>query len=204
MVNEPSLSSALRFSAASGDVWAVVAARLKLPLLVIDLLARLIAANATGQALLLSNPALKNVITGIAPRRVEDSQALSEALERIVARPDESRTCHFSTRDGAPRLALHLQTLTTTPQSILVILTMLVVGIPEPEAQLIAGCLGISRAEARVVGLLTTGLELPEIAERLGLQLTTVRNHIKHAMAKTGVSSKTLLALMVARALLNA
>jgi DNA-binding NarL/FixJ family response regulator len=203
MVNGPTLSSTLRFSATSGDVWAVVAARLKSPLLVIDPLARLIAANATGQALLLSNPALENVITGIAPRRVEDHQALHEALQRIVARPDESQTCHFSTRDGAPRLVLHLQTLTTTPQSILVILTMLV-GIPEPEAHLIAGCLGISRAEARVVGLLTTGLELPEIAERLGLQLTTVRNHIKHAMAKTGVSSKTLLALMVARALLNA
>lgn len=51
---------------------------------------------------------------------------------------------------------------------------------------LVARMYALTPAEARVAAALATGDDPATIADRQGLQLTTVRTHLRHAMAKTG------------------
>ena len=47
---------------------------------------------------------------------------------------------------------------------------------------------GLTRAESRMVTCLMTGATVSGAAAQLGISLNTARTHLKHAMAKTGVS----------------
>jgi len=55
---------------------------------------------------------------------------------------------------------------------------------------------GLTRAEAAVAGLLTTGLSASEIAHRQGVSVGTIRTHIRRLFEKTG--SRNQLALIAA------
>ncbi|MES2833225.1 MAG: helix-turn-helix transcriptional regulator [Pseudomonadota bacterium] len=67
----------------------------------------------------------------------------------------------------------------------------------EQRAAHIAGMVfGLTRAEAAVAGLLTTGLSASEIAHRQGVGVGTIRTHIRRLFEKTG--SRNQLALIAA------
>jgi DNA-binding CsgD family transcriptional regulator len=57
-------------------------------------------------------------------------------------------------------------------------------------AQRIARDLGISDREAEIAVLLSTGADLPSVGRRLGISIHTVRAHVKHIFAKTGIRSQ--------------
>ena len=57
--------------------------------------------------------------------------------------------------------------------------------------------LGLTQAEARVAVMLAEGLALDEIAQRLGVTLTSVRTYGKRALAKTGTSRQVDLVRLV-------
>ena len=57
-----------------------------------------------------------------------------------------------------------------------------------------------SRRERQIVALLATGCSNREIADRLGLQLQTVKNHLSRIYRKQGVPNRVQLAVMVVRA----
>jgi DNA-binding NarL/FixJ family response regulator len=53
---------------------------------------------------------------------------------------------------------------------------------------------GLTRREAEVLTEIATGLSNAEIAERLRVSRTTVKAHVKHLLAKTGMRNRTQLA----------
>jgi DNA-binding CsgD family transcriptional regulator len=57
---------------------------------------------------------------------------------------------------------------------------------PKPRAALMRALYGLTPAEARLADLLLEGLEVREIAERVGTTLETARSHLKRVLAKTG------------------
>jgi two-component system, NarL family, nitrate/nitrite response regulator NarL len=50
------------------------------------------------------------------------------------------------------------------------------------------GCL--TRRELEVLGLLEEGLSNKQIARRLGIELSTVKNHVHNVLAKLGVARR--------------
>lgn len=63
-------------------------------------------------------------------------------------------------------------------------------------ARMAAILFGLTPAEAAVAGLLTAGLSAPDIAQRQGVAVGTIRTHIRHLFEKTG--AKNQLALVAA------
>lgn len=59
------------------------------------------------------------------------------------------------------------------------------------------GAYGLTTAEARVAGLIGSGLTAPQVAKALGLSNATVRTHLAHCFAKTGVRSQVALARLL-------
>ncbi|MGW4769720.1 response regulator [Nocardia sp. NPDC004278] len=55
---------------------------------------------------------------------------------------------------------------------------------------------GLTRREAEVLALVSTGLSNAEIAERLHLGVTTVKTHIGNLMTKTGATNRVQLAVL--------
>lgn len=82
---------------------------------------------------------------------------------------------------------------------------MLIVTDPEAapriEPQTLSTLFGFTPAEARLVGLLVTGLALPAIAKRLGVSFETARTQLANARAKTGTASQVDLVRLVLTAL---
>jgi len=71
---------------------------------------------------------------------------------------------------------------------------MLMVFDPErralASASLIAADLGISEREAELAALLAAGMEIDQVARRLGISLHTARTHLKSIYSKTGIGSR--------------
>ena len=53
----------------------------------------------------------------------------------------------------------------------------------------------LTNKEIEVLRLMTKGMSNAEIAEALFVEITTVKTHIKHLLAKTGFSNRTELAI---------
>jgi DNA-binding CsgD family transcriptional regulator/PAS domain-containing protein len=69
---------------------------------------------------------------------------------------------------------------------------------PRPRAALMRQLYGLTPAEARLADLLLEGLEVREIAERVGTTLETARFHLKRVLAKTRTGRQTeLMRLML-------
>lgn len=58
----------------------------------------------------------------------------------------------------------------------------------------------LSRREREVAGCIAEGLRNEQIASRLGIALSTVKDHVHHALEKTGMGSRAELAAAIARA----
>lgn len=61
----------------------------------------------------------------------------------------------------------------------------------------------LTRAEARLCGLVVTGITLAEAAERLGISRNTARTHMKQVYAKTGTHRAAELTRLVSRAIVG-
>lgn len=66
-----------------------------------------------------------------------------------------------------------------------------------PPPELIARALGLTLAEARVAGLLASGLALKEVAHRLTVSEHTARNQLKSALHKSGATRQLELVRLV-------
>lgn len=56
----------------------------------------------------------------------------------------------------------------------------------------------LTAAEARVAGLVASGLSAPQVAKALGVAPTTVKTHLGHTFEKTGAHSQAALARLLA------
>jgi DNA-binding CsgD family transcriptional regulator len=57
---------------------------------------------------------------------------------------------------------------------------------------------GLTQAEAKVALAASSGLSIPETANRLGLSPNTIKTHLRRIFAKTGTSRQTELARLMA------
>ncbi len=70
---------------------------------------------------------------------------------------------------------------------------LLVVRVPfEPRPSPVL--LGLTRREFEVAGLVTAGLANKEIAARLGIRTSTVKEHVHRVLSKTGLPSRSAIA----------
>ena len=181
-------------------LWSEVAGLLALPLLIIDLAGHLLASNPAGEALISASFALQVEAGRLVPRRQVDLLSLQAALLTLSIKPIGSLVCNLPSREGKPSLILHMRLLGGTPPRVLALVKD--VTLPKPqEAAIVAANFGLSAAQARVVALLSSGLDTAEIAERLGLQRDAIRTHLKRAMAITGARTQAQLVLLVTRGL---
>ena len=63
----------------------------------------------------------------------------------------------------------------------------------------VAGPSGLTPREIEVLGLITRGASMGEVAERLGISRKTAGTHIEHIYAKTGASSRSTVTLFALR-----
>lgn len=71
------------------------------------------------------------------------------------------------------------------------------VRVPNPDE--CAASLGLTKAEAKFVALLASGLSVKEICSRLQIQLTTARTHLRHLYEKTNTTRQAELVSCVLR-----
>jgi DNA-binding CsgD family transcriptional regulator len=57
---------------------------------------------------------------------------------------------------------------------------------------------GLTQAEAKVALAASSGLNIPETANRLGVSINTIKTHLRRVFAKTGTSRQTELARLIA------
>ena len=70
---------------------------------------------------------------------------------------------------------------------------------PPPNSRRMQALFGLSPKEAAIAALLAEGMALKQVAERLGIGLSTARTHLVHIFDKTGARNQSaLVALMVA------
>jgi DNA-binding CsgD family transcriptional regulator len=68
-----------------------------------------------------------------------------------------------------------------------------------PDSAWLAGCFGLTPAEARVASLLLSGLDRAAIARELGIAGNTVRVHLARLMNKTETHRQTELVQLLGR-----
>lgn len=67
------------------------------------------------------------------------------------------------------------------------------------DASPLQGLFGLTRAEVEICVHLTYGYSVSEIAELIHVSVHTVRSHVKHVLAKTGVSRQSELVALTLR-----
>jgi len=185
---------------AGQEFWREVVARLPLPLLILDQGGNLLTSNQAGDSFLDAGLALRLEGGKVLLRRQKDRELLDAAWAALATSPEGKMTCALPGRTGAPHLIIYLQLVGARAQWVLMALSNVHLTKP-PEARLVAECLGLTRTEAQVAALLSTGMDSAEIAARMGLKLVTVRNHLQRAMGKTSAKNQKQLSLMVVRGL---
>jgi len=109
------------------------------------------------------------------------------ARDALAGRPVPRLRCRVATRSG-PR-AVTLATIGVAGSSGPFLVHLLLDGAPSfaPDA---AGQPALSARQREVLALLAEGIRAGEIAERLGLSPTTVRNHIRAILHRLGCHSQ--------------
>ena len=162
----------------------------------IDREAILLSGESLSSTLLERNPAVRVADRRLRPRRREEDEAFLAALAGLPIGGRQIVT--LRTREGAPVLLIKLW---AEEQAVVLARIVDLLMPAPPDMSLVAHALSLTRMEARVAALLSTGLDVEEMAERLDIMPATVRSHLKRAMRKTGCRSQTRLALMVVRAM---
>jgi len=68
--------------------------------------------------------------------------------------------------------------------------------VPRPVARIMES---LSRRETEVAALICEGLTNGQIAQRLGIAVTTVKDHVHHILARTGLRNRSALAAAIRR-----
>ena len=183
------------------------------PALLLDGRARVILANSAAETLLGTGDGLSTARDGglqLVAARPAETAALSRTLGQalaVAAGADDAlgAPLRLTRPSGAPPL-LVLPVPLPPPAfefwSLLEPARALVL-IVDPAAQrrgktsAIEAAFKLTPAEARVAVLVSGGLSGPQVADALGLSLSTVKTHLRRCFEKTGMHSKVELALLL-------
>lgn len=178
---------------------------------------RLVAANRAALAMLDEGDGLLLTAAGVHAALVGDDVKLQAAIAQAAQTTAGEAACgaggHLRIARASGRRAY---TVVATPlgldrgcdRSVLSsqqAAVMLIITDPEAaprvEPRSLSALFGFTPAEARLVGLLVTGLSLPAIAKRLGVSFETVRTQLASARARTETASQVDLVRLVLTAL---
>jgi DNA-binding CsgD family transcriptional regulator len=171
--------------------------RLEMGVLLLNGSGTVIHANAVGEALLCRRDGLYAVQGKLRCTDPEAEHALETAVRDALTRGFQ-RGGFVAVKRGEGRRLLTVR-VTPLPEGHLLLQSAAaaraIVFITDPEAQAVqqspAGYImaayGLTAAEMRMVEALAAGDTVSEAAAKLGIRLATARNHLNHALAKTGV-----------------
>lgn len=109
-------------------------------------------------------------------------------------------SCPVPAADGYPPLIFHLLPMESSFGSTLGILVVTTFDpLDVPSTKLVGKLFGLPSAEARVAGLIGSGLSPRQAAEKLGISEGNVRTALKHVFAKVGVSRQSELAILLTK-----
>lgn len=129
--------------------------------------------------------------------RIRDSrtnQALQAAIRWAILRDDEL----LPRRGAVPVLldageGLPIKIYWVIAEGGRVVLSMGGSGVGADRLEVAAKVFGLSPAQTRIAGLVTEGLSLPEIADRMEITANTARTHLNRIYEKTGVRTQPAL-----------
>ncbi len=210
---EPCERGGNSFELTSGDLGAVQEGlqALSAAMVLLDAAGRLLFANHVAQALLAQADGIAIDPSNVVRCRDREAQ---KALRRFLDRPVDQLprsgamvpvTFPIRREFGLPLVALVI----SRPDGALAApgerRTVLLLRDPERElgvaSDLLTTLFGLSNAEAAVVSRLAAGISLEQIADERGVSLITVRNQLKSALGKSGVSRQVELVSIVLRAI---
>lgn len=161
-----------------------------LPALLLGPAAEVLAANPPARVLLRDHRTLSGDTTRLHPAHPSARQALRRRLGLLGAGPGAT-WLRLGAGRGRAGLLLLLRRLPGEP-GVLLATAMDLEEPPLPDAAWVAGALGLRRPAARAVALLATGIDMPEIAARLGRSQRAVRRDLTAAEARLGLAGARL------------
>ncbi|WP_164978533.1 helix-turn-helix transcriptional regulator [Pseudoxanthomonas composti] len=188
--------------------------RVPVGMLLMDPDGRLLDCNAAAERLLQESPDVLRTPDGTL--RFRSSRAQAQLKAAMARREDDlaspaALAMLIPSQRGQPGqdLVLHLCPLPPSAPDLLTVggrtLGLLYAlddaGSSKVGLQVLQATLGLTRMEARVCMALRTHRDMEEVAQVLGVAISTVRSHLKHAFAKTGTSRQSELVLLVERLL---
>ncbi len=166
------------------------------PALLLAAEARLHHANTPALMLLSNHPAFMPGLERVVLRRAADQAALEAALLQATLQPWQAHPVCLTAREGGPVLLLQCALLPGPAALLLVTLHNL--AARASTAETLVRHLRLTPAQARATALLAEGLTVPEIAERLGVQTSTVQTQLRQSMVRLGQKTQLRLAIVVA------
>lgn len=132
------------------------------------------------------------------------NQARLEAALLRKAGADELRSVYLLTNSVSKVVGLHIRPLeaeTLGDGSVRVVYLVMPAQDSELSVALVEKLFDLTAAQARVAVLLAEGLSPGEIADQLSVSRNTVRTHIQHIFARTGVNRQSALANLLMRSM---
>ena len=172
----------------------------------LDRRGRVLAANDRARAILRGGDGLVDRASGLHACLTDEDAALQKVLARALplnGQTGASGSLMLSRKQSAVRLVVHVSPVGeggAHTRSGRVSALVLVID-PESrwriDADSVGAILGLTPAEARVAVMLAEGKTIRDIAAATGRSVTTVKWHLGHVFAKTGVSRQADLVRLV-------
>ena len=172
----------------------------------LDARGRIVAANDRARDLLRTGDGLFDAGGFLFARMPQDNDALQGLLNRALP-SFEARGGGGSTKasrsGGLPPLVLHVHPVGRLEPDLYVWPVAALVLIVDPangaviDPALVAAALGLTRMESQVAVSLAQGMSVREIATATGRKESTIRSHVKHILAKHGLTRQAEMVRLV-------
>jgi DNA-binding CsgD family transcriptional regulator len=170
----------------------------------VDAQARIVHANASGQAMLDTGAVVQETGSRLTALDRKAAQALRQAVAEAAAGETASRSVGLQRSDGeyfdAHVLALNSSARRQTglPYAAVAAVFVRKAALDPCPLELIGELYGLTRAERRVLIAIVEIGGVTEVADLLGVSDTTVKTHLQHVFEKTGTKRQADLVKLVA------
>ncbi len=164
---------------------------LSLGILITDRDAKLVYANGTAEAFLHRRDGLLIQAGRLKALRVSDARHLHRCIERGAGAVQVNKA------EGRPYLTQVMTPAGDHGEVVLLVSDMEDGHLPDAEA--VSKLLHLTKGEGRAVSCIAAGWSAQEVANHLGVGLTTVRTHVRSALHKVGCNRTSALISMVLR-----
>lgn len=153
--------------------------------------------NAAAARLLDCADALADRAGRLIAVRPADDARLGRAIEALLhdgARPGRPVAMGLPRRSGLADYVLLLTIQGDRPPAHLLVAIHDFAALPTPSAALLQQCFGLTPVQATVASLVAAGAAPTQVAQRLGVSLSTVRTHLRGVFRRTSCTGQVDLA----------